>query len=254
MDLELTGKAALITGASRGIGAAAALALAQEGASVAINYLTSESEAQKVVESIRGNGGRASLFQADVSKADQVQAMVGAVLDEYKQIDILVNNAGITTHTGRIDGFGAEDIEKCMAVNVSGMLNCIQAVTPHMKSRRYGKIINVISFRAYATRYSSPYDISKAAALALTIEVASELAPFNINVVSISPGTAATDMNREKLLSDAKKLREFEAKIPLGRIAQPEDIANLICFLSSDRAKHITGTDILITGGEIFRW
>ena len=253
MELGLGGKVALVTGASRGIGAAIAAALANEGAYLAVNYLTGKSQADAVAQRIHRRGGRAVALQADVTRPEQVEALVQAVLSEFGQLDILVNNAGLTTHTVSLAQFTPEDLQKCIAVNVAGILNCTKAAAPHMKQRRYGKIVNIVSYRACATRLPSPYDVSKAAALALTLETARELAPFNINVVSVSPGTVATEMNLEKLDTPEKR-RAFEQQIPLGRIALPEDVADLVCFLASDRARHITGTDLLITGGELFRW
>ena len=253
MDLELSGKVAIVTGGSRGIGAAAARSLAQEGAAVVVNYLGHAEAAAQVVSAIRQNGGRAVSFKADVAKLDEVEAMVKAALAEFGQVDILVNNAGMSTHTRTIEETTAADIEKVMSVNCVGVVNCVKAAAPHMKSRRYGKIINIVSYRAYAPQLPSPYGISKGAALIFSIEAAIELAPFNINVVSISPGNVVTDMMREKGL-EGDKLKAFEAQIPIGRAARPEDIANLVCFLASDCARHITGTDILITGGEMFRW
>ena len=253
MELGLGGKVALVTGASRGIGAAIAAALADEGAYLAVNYLTGKFQADEVAQRIRHRGGRAIALQADVTRPEQVEALVQAVLGEFGQLDILVNNAGLTTHTVSLDQFTPEDLQKCIAVNVAGILTCTKAAATHMKQRRYGKIVNIVSYRAYATRVPSPYDVSKAAALALTIETARELAPYNINIVSVSPGSAATEMNLEKRNTPEKR-RAFEQQIPLGRIAQPEEIADLVCFLASDRARHITGTDLLITGGELFRW
>lgn len=253
MNLRLTGKVALVTGAGKGIGAAVALMLAEEGAAVVINYLHSAAEALLLVDRIRQSGGRAISYQADVSKLAQVQAMVQAALAEYGQLDILVNNAGFTTHTRTIEGTTAEDIEKCMAVNVIGILNCVKAVAPHMKERRYGKIVNVVSYRAYAPQVPSPYGTTKGAALILSVEIAQELAPYNINVVSVSPGMVATDMLKGRAQTK-EAFQEMESHIPIGRMAVPADIAHVICFLASDCARHITGTDILITGGEMYRW
>ena len=254
MELGLTGKVALVTGGSRGIGAAAALMLAEEGATVIVNYVNRADAAQQIIEHINNSGGRAMSYKADVAKLEEVEALVQAALEEYGKLDILVNNAGISTHTRTLAQTTAADINACIAVNVNGVLNCIKAAAPHMKSRRYGKIINIVSYRAYAPQLPSPYGTSKAAALTLSIEAAKELAPFNINVVSISPGMVATDMLQERAALEPDKMREMAANVPLGRLASPEDVANLICFLASDRAQHITGTDILITGGEMCRW
>ncbi len=254
MDLGLAGKVAIVTGGSRSIGAATAQTLAQEGAAVVVNYVSHEAAAQQVVDNIHAAGGKALPYKADVSNLDEVQAMAQAALGAYGQIDILVNNAGISTHTGGIAAFSAEHLQKSVAINVMGPMNCIKAISPHMKERRYGKIINVVSFRGYATYTPSPYGVSKTAALGLTIEVARELAAFNINVVSVSPGTVYTDMTRERWLINDEMVQQVAAKIPLKRLAQPQDIANVICFLASDRAGHITGTDVLVTGGELFHW
>jgi 3-oxoacyl-[acyl-carrier protein] reductase len=253
MDLELTDKVAIVTGASRGIGAACALHLAKEGAAVVVNYVNDAASALLTVEGIQQLGGKALLYRADVTKYEEVEAMAAAALAEFGRLDILVNNAGISTHTRGIEGTTTADIDKCIAVNVNGVLNCIKAVTPYMKVSCYGKIINIVSYRAYAPQLPSPYATSKAATLLLSIEAARELAPFNINVVSVSPGMVATDMLKERAGS-AEEFHKLEARVPIGRLATPDDVADLVCFLASERARHITGTDILITGGEMPRW
>lgn len=254
MDLGLSQKVALVTGASRGIGAAIALGLAAEGAAIAVNYQHSESEAAQVLTGIERLGSRGVLAQVDITRLDDVQAMVTSIQAQLGQIDILVNNAGISTHTRGIDGTTADDMAQCISVNVMGMLNCMKVVTPQMKERRYGKIVNIVSYRAYAPQTPSPYAASKAAALNVSIEAARELAPFNINVVSVSPGMIATDMLMARGIDSPEKLQHLIDQVPLGRLGSPDDVANLVCFLASDRSRHITGTDILITGGEMCRW
>ena len=247
MEKELEGKVALVTGASRGIGAGIALELAGVGAKVVVNYQVNQQGAERVVESIRQQGGEAYSFQADVSKPDEVKAMFEFINSQFGGVDILVNNAGIHQHLP-VEKLSLSDWERLMAINLTSLFLLTQEVLPHMKSCRWGRIVNISSLSGVAgTHVESHYAASKAGVIGFTKAVALETAPFGITVNAISPGSIETDM---LAVTTEERRQKLISEIPVGRIGQPEDIAWGVRFLVSPRASYITGQTIHMNGGE----
>ena len=244
--MNLVDKVAIVTGAGRGIGKAIAIALAREGASVIINDVDIQT-AEKVTKEIKSLGWKALAIQVDVSDSKEVDRMVQVVLSKFKRIDILINNAGIIKR-GSIEDLTEEDWDKVMDVNLKGAFNCAKAVVGIMKKQRYGKIVNISSIAGKIGDLASApcYGASKAGMISLAKSLAEELAPYNINVNVVAPHAIKTDMSRE--WSDEKR-RSIIAEIPLGRMGEPEDIAEAVVFLVSDKAKFITGEVLDVNGG-----
>lgn len=242
--MNLDGKVALVTGASRGIGKAIALALAREGADIALNYRSNDEAAHEVEELISEMGRRALLCKADVADAEAVKSMVSRIKEEMSGVDILVNNAGIVKD-GLVTRMSTEDWESVLGVNLTGAFNCCKAVIPMMVRNRWGRIINVISVSAISgTPGQANYVASKAGLLGLTKSLAREYGSRNILVNAISPGYIQTDMASDDI-EFLKNLRQF---IPLGRTGEPEEVANAAVYLASS-ASYTTGAVIDVTGG-----
>jgi 3-oxoacyl-[acyl-carrier protein] reductase len=244
---RLSARTAIVTGGSRGIGAAVARRLAADGARVAVVYRSNSKEADAVVQSIRNNGAEAIAVQADVADASSVNAMVSTVREAFGAIDILVNNAGIleSQAVGSIDeaSFTAQ-----FRTNVLSAILVTQAVLPHVPPRG-GRIVNVSSSLVYRPRAGlSVYAASKAAVGALTHSFAVELGPRNITVNAVAPAMTRTDMTAP--IAEEVKARMREST-PLGRLAEPEDIADAVAFLASDDARWITGRTLKTDGGFI---
>ena len=244
----LDGKVALVTGASRGIGRAIALRLAAEGASVALNYAGNAAKAAEVKELAEKGGARAMAIQADVADAAAVDAMVKQVMEEFGRIDILVNNAGIT-RDGLLARMKEEDFDAVLATNLKGVFHCTKAVAKAMMKARYGRIVNLASVvGVMGNAGQANYAAAKAGIIGFTKSVAKELAPRGITANAVAPGFIGTDMTAG--LSD--KVREgMEQAIPLGRMGQPEDVANAVLFLASDQASYITGQVVHVDGGMV---
>lgn len=241
-QMRLANKVALVTGASQGIGAAIALALARQGADVAISSRNRES-LEIVAKKIRDMKRQVLVAQADVSVSTEVNAMVKTVIDKFSHIDILVNNAGIY-ETVPFDEMTEAQWDRIMAVNLKGTFNCSKAVIPFMKKQKSGKIVNIAS-DAGKTGGAIPvahYAASKAAIISLTKSLARELAPYTMNVNSVSPGIIETDMSKAVL-------KKRNVSVPLGRLGTPEDVANAVVFLVSDEAAYITGEILDVNGG-----
>lgn len=246
--IDLSGKVMLITGASRGIGAAAARLAAQAGASVAINYARGKDAAERLVAEISRSGKHAACFQADVSRYGEVESMVQAVLNRFDKIDVLVNNAGIWTY-GAIDTMPEKVWDETMSVNLKSIYNCCRLVTPHMKTRRQGTIINVSSTAGQrGEAFHSHYAASKGAIISFTKSLAPELAPFNITVNCVAPGWVATDMSNEAIAEEGEKITGI---IPLRRPGTAEEIAGPIIFLASSLASYLTGEILNVNGGNV---
>jgi len=244
--MDLVDKVAIITGAGRGIGKAIAIALAREGASVIINDVDIQT-AEKVTKEIKSLGWKALAIQVDVSDSKEVNQMVQSVIKKFKRVDILVNNAAIIKR-GLIEDLKEEDWDRVIDVNLKGAFNCMKAVAGIMKKQRYGKIVNISSIAGKVGDLASApcYGASKAGMICLAKSLARELAPYNINVNVVAPHAIKTDMSKEW---SEEKRRSIIADIPLGRMGEPEDIAEAVVFLVSDKAKFITGEVLDVNGG-----
>ena len=253
--LRLAKKIALITGASRGLGRAIALRFAEEGASVAINYVKNGHQAEEVAQQIHTKGGSAITVQADVAEEGPVQQMVETVLKEYGRIDILVNNAGVSRTSPTILEAPWTDLDRMLDVNYKGVLHCVRASVGQMIERRYGKILNLASVAALGTSFrgTTGYAPTKAAVIALTKRLALELGSFNITVNAISPGYIRTDMTLPDNASpEARKTAEAVImKTMLGRVGEPDDIAHAAVYLASDESSFVTAQILTVDGGRI---
>ena len=246
MDL-VKGCVALVTGGGRGIGRAVVQELAAEGADVALTFQRDETSAQEVVDALLAMGRRARAFRADVTDYEQAQQVVREIVGAWGRLDILVNNAGIHQN----DVIWAMDEERWDAVvdvNLKGTFNYIRAVAPLFREQKSGKIVSVASIHGLRGRAAGPnYSAAKAGVIGLSKSVARDLGPCGVNVNVVAPGIVETDMVRA-LPADVRD--RFLAEIVLGRIGQPEDVAALVAFLCSDRARHIHGEVIKVDGGQ----
>jgi 3-oxoacyl-[acyl-carrier protein] reductase len=245
---RLDGKVALVTGASRGIGRATAQLFAREGAAVIVNFSERREAADAVVEDIRRAGGQAIAIQANVADRNEVFAMVEQGFRQFSRIDVLVNNAGIF-RSGTIQNLTETSIDEVIAVNVKGMIYCIQAVIPKMIERRYGKIINLSSTAGIGSTApnTTPYGVSKTAIIGLTKRVALDLRSHGINVNAICPGFIRTDMIGSAL--PAQAIEATVSRTLLGRLGEPDDVAAAVLFLASDEASFITAQVLTVDGG-----
>ncbi|SFD67484.1 3-oxoacyl-[acyl-carrier-protein] reductase [Paenibacillus catalpae] len=246
MFASLEGKKALVTGASRGIGRAIAIALAEAGADVAINYSGSEAAAADTAKAVEALGRRAIILKANVGKTGEFEAMVKEVVDQFGSIDILVNNAGIT-RDNLIMRMKEEEFDQVIETNLKGVFNGIKAATRPMMKQRSGRIINISSVvGVLGNPGQANYVAAKAGVIGLTKSSARELASRGITVNCIAPGFIQTDMT-DKLSSEMKE--SLSAQIPLARLGAAEDIAAAVRFLASDAASYMTGQTVHIDGG-----
>ena len=246
--MDLTGKVALVTGASRGIGQAVAVELAKAGADVIVNYIGSEAVAQETVEKVEALGRKALKIKADVGNADEVQAMVDEAHAAFGHIDVLVNNAGIT-RDGLLIRMKDSDWDDVLNINLKGVYLVSKAVAKLMVKQRSGRIINMTSVSGVTGNVGQAnYAAAKAGVIGFTKTCAKELAARGITVNAVAPGfieTAMTDVLPEKIKEG------IAATVPLGRMGQPEEIAGVVTFLASDFARYITGQVLNVDGGMV---
>ena len=243
---DLDGKAALVTGASKGIGKAIALKLAEMGAKVAVNYNTSESAAKEVVDIIKSGGGEALAVQADVSDLDRVSAMVNLVTETWGSVDVLVNNAGIIDD-GLLVRMSDEAWERVIATNLNGTFYCTRAVVRGMMRNRWGRIIHigsVVGIRGNVGQTN--YSASKAAIIGFTKALAKEVATRNITVNAVTPGYIHTDT--VEVLQQEQKDR-IMTWIPMGHFGEVENVAHMVGHLAGTRSSYVTGQVISVDGG-----
>lgn len=246
--MNLTGKVALVTGASRGIGQATAIELAKAGADVVVNFIGNEAVAQETVEKIEALGRKAIKIKANVGDADDVQAMVDEAIATFGHIDILVNNAGIT-RDGLLIRMKDSDWDEVLNINLKGVYLVTKAVAKLMVKQRAGRIINMTSVSGVTGNVGQAnYAAAKAGVIGFTKTCAKELAARGITVNAVAPGfieTAMTDVL-------PKKIKEgIAATVPFGRMGQPEEIASVVTFLASDFASYITGQVLNVDGGMV---
>ncbi len=248
---DLTGKFALVTGGSRGIGSGVAKALATQGANVAVNCASHMDKCEWISGEIKGMGRDSIAFQADVSKKVEVQKMFSQIKDKWGRLDILVNNAGIINYAS-FEELTEEQWDRVLAVNLKGQFLCAQEAVKLMKPGNWGRIINIASISSGGVgigfKNISHYTASKGGVVALTENMAIELAQYGINVNAVAPGAIESDMS-STLSQDEELLKGTLTQIPKGRIGKPEDIGAAVAFLASNEADYITGTVLYVDGG-----
>ncbi|RSD28056.1 3-oxoacyl-[acyl-carrier-protein] reductase [Mesobacillus subterraneus] len=246
--MRLEGKAALVTGASRGIGREIALELAKEGAAVAVNYAGSEAKALEVVDEIKAMGRDAFAIQADVSNSDSVSDMVKETIERFGKLDILVNNAGITKDN-LLMRMKESEWDDVININLKGVFLCTKAVTRQMMKQRSGRIVNISSIVGVSGNPGQAnYVAAKSGVIGLTKTTAKELSSRGITVNAIAPGFITTDMT-DKLNEEVKT--EMLKQIPLARFGEPKDIARTVVFLASEDGGYMTGQTLHVDGGMV---
>jgi 3-oxoacyl-[acyl-carrier protein] reductase len=246
--MRLSDKSALITGSSRGVGRAIAVAYAREGAKVMVNYTSNEKAARDVVEEIQNLGGQAQAFKADVAKKAEAEAVVQATVKAFGGIDILVNNAGFTRPAMMLK-MTEDQWDAVVNIHMKGPFLCTQAAAQHMTKKNSGKIINVTSVAGIVgTVGQINYSAAKGGVISMTKSMARELARYNICVNVISLGIVTTDMT-EKITTDEKLKEVYMNRILLKRFAESEDISPAFVFLASDESNYITGQLFCVDGG-----
>ena len=250
LKVGLRGKTALVTGASKGIGRAIALCLAENGADVLVNYCRSEKKAAETVTEIQTFGVKSFALQADVASKQEVEKMFRETRKKMgKDIDILVNNAGTQVALSTIEAMNLKLWNRVLAINLTGAMLCCQQAIPGMKEQGWGRIINTtsISDRTGGGPGGAHYVSAKGALAAFTKGLAKELAPFGITVNAVAPGVILTEMHKK--FSTKKSLESIKKQVPLGRLGAPEDVSGAVLFLASDAAAYITGETISVNGG-----
>lgn len=246
--IDLTGKVALVTGGSRGIGRAIVEKLAGQGASIVVNYNASRDAADEVVEGIRANGGQAIAIQGDVRDPEAAKRLVKGALDEFGRLDILVNNAG-TTRDNLLALMKEADWDLVLDTNLKGAYNVTKVAIRPMMKQRSGRIISITSVAGVAGNPGQAnYSAAKAGLIGFTKSVAKEMGPRNITANAVAPGYVPTDLTAdlpEHLIQQAVELT------PLGRLGTVEDVANVVAFLASDEACYITGQVLRVDGGMV---
>ncbi len=244
--IDLSGKSALVTGGSRGIGRAIVLRLAEQGAEVAFSYRANETAAKETATAVEALGRRALPVQADVRQPESVEALIKAALDAFGKIDVLVNNAGVN-HDNAIAWMSMEDWRDVLETDLFGAFYCIKAVTRPMMKARAGRIVNITSVSGQmGQRGQANYSSAKAGLIGLTKATARELASRGITCNAVAPGFVATELSTTLAQEWQDRITE---QTPLGRFGLPEEIANAVAFLASDEAAYITGQVLGVDGG-----
>ena len=247
---DLKNKVVVITGARRGMGKADALLFAQKGAKVVVSDISQE-DCQKVVDQIEKKGGQAIAVKCDVSKKEEVDNLFRKTIEKFGRVDVLVNNAGICEFKPFID-LTEEEWDRTLNINLKGYFLCAQAAAKEMVKQKSGVIVNIASVAMGQLGVGFPnivhYCASKGGIAAMTEALALELAPYNIRVNAIAPGMIETPMI-DPVKQDPKSMEGILARIPLHRVGKPEEIADLVVFLASDKSSYITGSIVVIDGG-----
>jgi len=247
---DLKGKVAIITGARRGMGRTHALTLAKAGAKVVVADISQE-DCEKVVKEIEKEGGEALAVKCDVAKKEEVDEMVKKTVEKWKKVDILVNNAGICQFKPFLE-MTEEEWDRTLDINLKGYFLCAQAVAKEMAKQKSGRIINIASVAMGQQGIGFPnivhYCASKGGIVGMTEALAVELASYNIRVNAISPGMIETPMI-DPMKADPKVLEAILARIPMHRVANPQEVSNLVLFLASDESSYMTGSTVVIDGG-----
>jgi 3-oxoacyl-[acyl-carrier protein] reductase len=250
--MSLEGRVALVTGASRGVGRAIALGLAADGADVAVNYVRDEAAAKETVAAIEALGRRALPVRASVEDFDALRGMVESVTRALGTIDILINNAGIASRGPTVENTDPAEVLKLMRIHALGPHELCRLVLPAMKTRPRGDIVMISSVATlFHAAGGAPYNMGKAAMEALAFTLAKEVRGNGIHVNVVAPGLVETEMGRRLMRATAgiDDLRKLDAKMPFGRVCQPEDVANVVRFLVSERAGYVTGEKLNVHGG-----
>jgi 3-oxoacyl-[acyl-carrier protein] reductase len=254
MNLPFEGQAALVTGASRGLGRAIARRLAKEGAAVCVNYMNSTDAAESLVGEIRAAGGRAMSIRADIGDASQVQSMVERAAAESGPVSILVNNAGIAWRA-TLETYEPAGMERMRRTNVDGLIHVTRAILSGMKERRYGRIVNITSIAGHGTSLpgNAFYAATKAAVSTLTRRFAMELGPHGITVNAVAPGFILTELVREGRSEEEYKtlLQRVSERSMVGRVGDPDDIANAVAFIASPASGFVTAQILTVDGGRM---
>lgn len=247
--MRLTGKVALVTGSSQGIGRGIATRFAQEGADIVINYNRTPGGAQEVLHEVEAAGRRGLIVQADMGNTGDIRKLIATAVEHFGRLDILVNNAGVETHAPFWE-VTEEDYDHVLNVNLKGVFFATQAMVRHlMQTQRQGKIINISSVHEELPFPNfTAYCASKGGLKMFTRNLAVELGPLGITINSIAPGAIETPINAQ-LLNDPKKLHSLLGQIPLARLGKPKDVAGVAVFLASDDADYVTGSTYYVDGG-----
>ncbi|HUA63670.1 MAG TPA: SDR family NAD(P)-dependent oxidoreductase [Verrucomicrobiae bacterium] len=249
--MELTGRAALVTGASSGIGAATALALAELGATMAVGYHANRDGAEMVCQTVRSAGGKAIALRADLRRMDEARGLVAAAAEALGPLDILVNNAGSLVRRTPLGEIAEEGWDEVMDLNLKSALVCAQAAAPGMVARQRGAIVNIVSIagRNGGGPGAGAYSAAKGGLIAFTKALAKELAPHGVRVNAVSPGVIDTPFH--ETFSTPEMIRNFVKGIPLGRVGTSRECAMAVAFLASDAASYIVGETIEVNGGQL---
>ena len=250
--MSLAGRVALVTGGSRGIGRAIALALAEDGADIAVNYRRDEAAAKEAVAAIEALGRRARAYKASVDSFDEVRGMVDGVVADFDRVDILVNNAGIASRGNSVLDTDPAELERVVRIHALGPHYLCQLVLPSMRQQPRGDIVMISSTATLSHGANgAPYNMGKAAMEALAFTLAKEERPNGIRVNIVAPGLVETEMGRRlmKATAGVDDLRKLDAIMPFGRVCQPDDVASAVRFLVSEGASYLTGEKVNVHGG-----